>query len=110
MATREALADAARRFRNCLDGRDLEGWTHYYEWRGEPGAVVAISRDSLFGWRLDEALGVGNALLPTATQEALETDLRAMGVHLGRSAWTLQSLVRQAAQPGFVLPAEGLGD
>lgn len=105
LATREALADAGRRYRNCLEGRVLDGWTHYYEWLGRPGAVVAIGHDHLFGWRLDEALGEGNAVLEPQAQAAVEAELRSMGVHVGRNAWTLEHLVREAAQASFALPA-----
>ncbi len=104
LATRKALADAGRRYRNCLAGRLLDDWNHYYEWRGEPGAVVCISRDPLFGWRLDEALGAQNALLPPKTRQAIEVELKAMGVHLGRSAWQLRALVEQASRERFALP------
>jgi hypothetical protein len=104
LATREALADAGRRFRNCLEGRVLDGWTHYYEWRDGAGAVVAIGRDHLFGWRLDEALGHGNAVLDADTQRAVESELRSLGVHVGHSAWALEQLVREAAQASFALP------
>lgn len=97
LETRDALAEAGRRFRNCLEGRVLDGWTHYYEWRVGKGAVVAISRDHLFGWRLDEALGEGNAVLDPETVRAVETELRSLGVHVGRSAWTLEQQVREAA-------------
>lgn len=104
LATRDALADAGRRYRNCLEGRTLDGWNHYYEWFGDPGAVVSISRDPLFGWRLDEALSVGNAPVAPQVWPALEAELRAIGVHVGRSAWELQELVRGAALTTFALP------
>ncbi len=106
LATREALTEAGRRYRNCLDGRALDGWQHYYEWLGPPGAVVCISRDHLFGWRLDEALAEGNTPIETEHRPAIEADLIAIGVHVGHSAWTLQSLAREAAQASFTLPAQ----
>ncbi len=104
LATRKAMADAGRRYRNCLAGRVLDDWSHYYEWRGQPGAIVCISRDPLFGWRLDEALGPQNALLASAVRDAIEVELRAMNVHLGRSAWQLRALVDQASRERFALP------
>ena len=102
--TRKALADAGRRYHNCLAGRVLDGWNHYYEWLGSPGAIVSISRDHLFGWRLNEALGVQNAILPAETRSQIETELWEMDVHLGRSAWQLRDLVDCAARDAFALP------
>lgn len=104
LPTREALADAARRFRNCLEGRVLDGLTHYYEWTGAQGAIVAIEHDHLFGWRLDEALGQANAVLDDATQRAVEEELAGLGVHVGRNAWTLRRLAEKAARGSFALP------
>jgi hypothetical protein len=106
IATREALADAAQRYRNCLEGRALDGWNHYYEWVGPPGAVVAIGRDHLFGWRLEEALGEGNTPIDEAQRPALEAELKGMGVHVGRSAWALQNLAREAERSAFALPPQ----
>jgi hypothetical protein len=104
LATREALTEAGRRYRNCLHGRILDGWTHYYEWLGETRAVVAIEHDYLFGWRLDEALGENNAVLDPDTQRAVEAELKGLGVHVGRNAWTLRRLAETAAQSSFALP------
>lgn len=97
IATRDGLSAAGRRYRNCLDGRVLDGWNHYYEWLGPPGAVVCISRDHLFGWSLDEALGVGNTPLERDAEVQLKTELSAIGIHVGRDAWTLRRLTREHA-------------
>jgi hypothetical protein len=106
LASRKDLAEAGRRFRNCLGGRVLDGWNHYYEWRGRPPAVACIVKDHVFGWSLDEALGVENRPIPVETQGELAAELTAMGVHVGRSAWQLKRLTDAAARPGFKLTAK----
>lgn len=106
LATREALTDAGRRYRNCLAGRVLDSWNHYYEWVGPPGAVICISRDHLFGWRLDEALAADNAAIAPDVRPLIEAELRSIGVYVGRSSWALQNLAREAAQGSFSLPTE----
>lgn len=103
LTTRKALADAGRRYRNCLAGRVLDGWNHYYEWLGEPGAVICVVDDYLFGWRLDEALAADNAPVAPAARRALEGELIRMGVHVGRTAWELRNLVDRANTAGFTL-------
>jgi hypothetical protein len=106
LADKRALAEAALRYRNCLEGRVLDGSNHYYEWLGSPGAIVCVGKDHLFGWRLDEALGEANSPVDPASRSALEAELRAMGVHVGRSAWTLEQLAREAGRGGFALPPQ----
>jgi hypothetical protein len=93
LATKAALRDAARRFGNCLANRvahAVGGFSAYYEWTEAPGAVVEVSRDAIFGWRLEEAKGPGNAVLDRDVREALTDELALMGVYVGRSGWQLE--------------------
>jgi hypothetical protein len=93
LATKAALRDAARRYANCLATRvahAVGGFSAYYEWTEAPGAVVEISRDAIFGWRLEEAKGPGNAVLDQGVREALADELALMGVYVGRSGWQLE--------------------
>lgn len=104
LSTRRALANAGRRYRNCLRDRILDGYVHHYEWLGEPGGVVSIVDDFVYGWRLEEALAADNRPLPALARREVEAELAAMGVHVGRSAWELKRLLGSAARPTFVLP------
>jgi hypothetical protein len=104
LASKAAFRDAARRFRNCLTDRGADaatGWAAFYEWDGPPGAIVAISRDHVFGWRLDEARARGNAPVPEAVREAIVTELALMGVHVGRSGWAIDRLLREDVGRGY---------
>ena len=92
LASKRALRDAARRYRNCLADHlpnAATGWSAYYEWVGPPSAIVQVSRDHVFGWRLDEARGPRNAAVPDEVREAIVHELALMGVHVGRSGWEL---------------------
>lgn len=91
--SKRALREAARRFRNCLRDHTpyaASGWSAYYEWAGPPAAVVEISRDAIFGWRLEQARLASNAAVPEAIREELVSELALMGVHVGRSSWELE--------------------
>lgn len=93
LATKAAMREAARRFENCLATRvnhAVGGFSAYYEWTGGEGAVVEISRDAIFGWRLEEAKGPKNALLDQETRAELVAELTAIGVYVGRSGWQLE--------------------
>lgn len=86
------FAEAARRYRNCLADQTpyaASGWSAYYEWTGAPGAMVEISRDHVFGWRLEQARTAGNAPVPEALREEIISELALLGVHVGRSGWEL---------------------
>lgn len=105
LATRAAINDAARRFDNCLRDqihRAIDATSAFYEWTGEPGAVLEIHRDPLFGWRLEEARLRHNAVMPESARGALIDDLRAMGVRVGRTSWEIQSALGRATLPDFV--------
>lgn len=92
LATKRALRSAARLYRNCLADRApyaATGWSAYYEWEGPPGAIVEITRDHVFGWRLEEARAAHNAPVPEAVRDEIVSELALMGVHVGRSGWEL---------------------
>lgn len=104
LATKAALKAAARRFRNCLRDRGSDaatGWMAFYEWAGPPGAVVSVARDHVFGWRMDEARISGNAAVPEAVREEIRSELALMGVHVGRSGWALDRLLRDDVGRGY---------
>lgn len=106
LSTRKALDDASRRYRNCLDGRELGPHAHYYEWAGPPGVIVQIDSDPLWGWVLSEGRLTGNAPVPAEVREAIAADLRSMGVHVGYGRWNLHWAVQNAADRGFTFEDE----
>lgn len=106
LSTRKALDDASRRYRNCLDGRELGPHAHYYEWLGPPGVIVQIDSDPLWGWTLSEGRLTGNAVVPSDVREAITADLQAMGVHVGYGRWNLHWTVQGAAEKGFTFEDE----
>lgn len=104
LTTKSAMKNAARRYRNCLDDRGSDaatGWAAFYEWAGPPGAVVSITRDHVFGWRMDEARTAHNASVPAEVREEILSDLALMGVHVGRSGWSLDRLLREDVGRGY---------
>lgn len=110
LATKAAMKDASRRYRNCLKDRGSDaatGWAAFYEWLGPPGAVVGITRDHVFGWRMDEARVAHNAAVPEPVREEIICDLALMGVHVGRSGWSMDRLLREDVGRGYrYWPAE----
>lgn len=105
LASKAALRDAARRYRNCLAEQShgaATGLSAYYEWVEPPGAVVEICRDHVFGWRLNQARLQQNAALPEPLQVAVKDDLALMGVHVGRAGWELEHALTPEA--GFRYP------
>ena len=106
LASAEALVDAANRYRNCLANylyNASVGISAFYEWTGEPGAVVEIDRDPLFGWRLDQARALDNALVAEPARSAIIAELRSWGVHVGRSQWDLRNALDRATNDDFKL-------
>ena len=104
LATKAAMKDASRRYRNCLKDRGSDaatGWAAFYEWLGSPGAVVAITRDHVFGWRMDEARLAHNAAVPEPVREEIISELALMGVHVGRSGWAMDRLLREDVGRGY---------
>jgi len=115
LATKAELREAARRYGNCLAGRvnhAVSGFSAYYEWTEAPGAVVEVSRDAVFGWRLEEAKGPSNAVLAKDVREALTSELALMGVYVGRSGWQLERALSPDVGRGWRLPsvADDLAD
>lgn len=115
LATKAALRDAARRYGNCLAGRlghAVAGFSAYYEWTEAPGAVVEVSRDAIFGWRLSEAKGPKNAPIDKDVREELAAELATMGVYVGRSGWQLERALSADLGRTWRLPtvAEDLAD
>ncbi len=104
------LADAGRRFRNCLAAygeRAAEGFMALYEWAGPPPAALALARDGFFGWRLEEARGVGNTILEPPARDALIDTLRSLGVRVGRPGRDLRDRLRRAAGDPHVWVDDG---
>lgn len=106
LASKAAVNDAARRFDNCLRSqayRAVDGTVAFYEWTGSPPAVIEILLDPIYGWRLEEAKLRNNETMSEADRPALVADLRAMGVHVGRTNWELQNALRAARNAEFRL-------
>lgn len=104
LATVTAIREAARRYRNCLAGYvddALDERSAIYEWLPAPGAVIELTPDAFFGWRLDQARLQNNKAVDEATRDAVVAELRGMGVHVGRSAWQIRGALNRAAAPGF---------
>jgi hypothetical protein len=104
LASKAAMRDASRRYCNCLKDRGSDaatGWAAFYEWLGPPGVVVGITRDHIFGWRMDEARGAHNTPVPEPVRDEIASDLALMGVHVGRSGWALDRLLREDVGRGY---------
>lgn len=109
LRTKAEMADAAERYGNCLRTRIRHaalGCGAYYEWVGQPGAILEIWRDHLYGWRLDEAKGPKNAPVPKGLRDAITSELRQMGVHVGFRGWEFEDALARAARSNFVRPDE----
>lgn len=95
-----AVEDAGRRFRNCLAtyaDRAALGMIALYEWAGPPPAALALVRDGFFGWRLEEARGIGNLVLDAEDRVRIIAALEAAGVRVGRSGADLRAALRKRA-------------
>jgi hypothetical protein len=101
-----AIRDAARRYRNCLANyvdAAVDRRCAIYEWLPAPGAVIELTPDTYFGWRLDQARLENNKSVDDATRAAIVEELRGMGIHVGRSAWQIRHALERAGSPGFEL-------
>lgn len=106
LADAAAIRDAARRYRNCLENYiddALDRRSAIYEWLPAPGAVIELTPDGIFGWRLDQARLRSNKAVDEPTREAIVGELRGMGLHVGRSAWQIRNALDRAAAPDFKL-------
>lgn len=119
LRSKAEIRAAARRFRNCLADRvphAVTGWSAYYLWDGPPAGVVEVTRDHIFGWRLEEARLADNAAVPEAVRDALAGELALMGVHVGRSGWELDRALSvdvgraYCLRPAEEVLAEAFGD
>lgn len=94
------LTSTARRFRNCLASyaeRASLGQIAILTWAGPPPGAVCLVRDPIFGWRLEEAKGVGNETLAAEAQVRLIQALRQAGVRVGRAGGELRNRLLEAA-------------
>lgn len=108
LATKAAMREAARRFGNCLADRvehAAAGWSAYYEWTDEGGAIAEVTRDAIHGWRLSEAKAAHNEPLDKDARAALVGELTAMGVYVGRSSWSLQRALMPGVGRDWPLPS-----
>ena len=106
LETAAAIRDAARRYRNCLASYvddAIDRRCAVYEWLPAPGAVIEVTPDSYFGWRLDQARLENNKSVDEATRGAIVEELRGMGIHVGRSAWQIRHALARAGSPTFDL-------
>ena len=106
LETTAAIRDAARRYRNCLANyvdAAIDRRCAIYEWLPAPGAVIELTPDSYFGWRLDQARLENNKSVDDATRVAVVAELRGMDIHVGRSAWQIRHALDRAASPNFEL-------
>lgn len=109
LETVAAIRDAARRYRNCLANyvdAAVDRRCAIYEWLPEPGAVIELTPDPYFGWRLDQARLENNKSVDDATRAGIVEDLRGMGIHVGRSAWQIRHALERAGSPNFELESE----
>lgn len=106
LETAAAIRAAARRYRNCLANyvdAAVDRRCAIYEWLPAPGAVIELTTDPYFGWRLDQARLESNGSVDEATRTAIVEELRGMGVHVGRSAWQIRQALDRAGSPNFEL-------
>ncbi len=101
LGTAEALAEAGRRYCNCVSTyalRASSGDIVVYEWLGPPGAILSIARDPLWGWRLEEARLHGNETVPMESRGAIMEVMRLWNVSLDRGGYTLASVLDWASR------------
>lgn len=110
LASKAAVADAAKRYNNCLRSSIAScanGNSAIYEWLGPPSAVLSIYPDRLFGWALDECRLAANEPVPEPHRSQIIEALRGMGVHVGRSTWQVCDALREAREETFrLVPVE----
>jgi hypothetical protein len=112
ISTKAEMRQTAARYRNCLRTRMAtvcRGEAAVYEWMEAPCAIIELVRDDYFGWRLNEARLVRNATVPLAARERIVAELRAQGVHVGRTGWQIQNALEDA-QDGACWYDEDEGD
>jgi hypothetical protein len=98
LLTLAELDEAGGRFHNCLGSLSYAGDADYAwcEWLGEPGAMIEIRNDRLYGWTLSQARFARNAPVSAAHREAISAALREAGVRVGYEARDLVRALREA--------------
>lgn len=100
IGTRRDLAGAGARFRNCLASysyRVASGEAAVYLWAGPPPLAIALVRDPVYGWILEQARGHANAAVDAQTRARVTGFLTARGVHVGPSGHVLASKLSSRA-------------
>jgi hypothetical protein len=98
--TKAEVREAARRYRNCLASylnAAATGEAVFGEWLGRPGAIIQVSRDTVFGWRLEQAREPDNEPVAETTRNAIVAELRRFGIRVGRSGRDLRYAAQRAA-------------
>jgi hypothetical protein len=92
LLTLAQIDEAGGRYKNCLATLDYVGDPDYafYEWLGDPGVMVELFDDRLFGWTLWQASCVDNKPVPEPAREEISFALRQLGVHVGRGSGAMQ--------------------
>ncbi|HEY3812889.1 MAG TPA: hypothetical protein VGL66_06655 [Caulobacteraceae bacterium] len=104
ITTKAGVREAALRYRNCLRNQmryATSGESAFYEWTGDPGAVIDITRDPLYGWRLNEGKLARNAAIGPEQRREIAAELRAMGVAVGRTHWSLENDLSNAHMQSY---------
>ena len=107
--TKAGVRETALRYRNCLRNQiryASAGESAFYEWIGPPGAVIEIWKDPLYGWRLSEAKLARNAAVSPEQRSEIATELRSLGMSVGRTHWQLENDLGAAHQHTFQLLTE----
>ena len=101
----EAITEVGGRYANCLAWQEYVGDRDYafYEWLGEPGAVIELFDDRLFGWRLNEVKLAKNEVVPPEQRAPIVEGLRQLGVHVGRTSRGVSSALNWAERSDFEL-------
>ncbi|HEX4197075.1 MAG TPA: hypothetical protein VHZ26_06500 [Caulobacteraceae bacterium] len=100
LGTKAEMRDAARRYRNCLANYLVDaarGEAVFGEWLDTPGAIIQVSRDAVFGWRLEQARGLANKAVAGETRNALGAELCGFSIRIGRSGRDLRLSAGRAA-------------
>ncbi|MET0544854.1 MAG: hypothetical protein ABWZ40_00960 [Caulobacterales bacterium] len=101
LSSAQAFEETGRRFRNCLATyamRAAAGDLIVYEWAGPPPAVLAITRDPVWGWRLEEARITDNDPIPHDARITIARIMAHLGVAVERGGYALASVLDWAAR------------
>jgi hypothetical protein len=98
IVTLAELDEAGGRFKNCLGSLSYAGDPDYAwcEWLGEPGAMIELRNDRLYGWTLIQARFERNATVAAAQRDSINSELRAAGVHVGYETRDLVNALSEA--------------